>query len=70
MMIATPLVAYLSITYLVGILWFMILERKDGYVLWRLFGALASPIAVPLMASVAVFLFGMDLVIKIKNRWF
>ena len=43
---------YAAITYLLGAVWFLFLERKDGFLKWRVIASVLSPLAVPLLAIV------------------
>jgi uncharacterized membrane protein len=46
--------AYLAITYVVGAVWFLLIDRKDGFLKWRLIASTVAPIAVPVMLLIGI----------------
>lgn len=60
----------LAACYIIGAVWFMVLERKDGFFKWRLLATAFSPLAVPALALAGLFLLGVDVFIKIKDKFF
>jgi uncharacterized membrane protein len=47
---------YAALTYVVGTIWFLFLERKDGFLKWRVIASALSPLAVPILVLAAVIL--------------
>lgn len=43
------IIAYLVASYVIGIVWFLILERKEGYTKWRFLATAVAPLAFPLL---------------------
>ena len=49
-----------GLTYLIGAVWFLFLERKAGYTKWRVLATALAPLAVPLFALLSVTLYSVD----------
>jgi len=49
-----------GLTYLIGVVWFLFLERRAGFLFWRLLTTVFSPLTVPLLALIGITLMGME----------
>lgn len=49
-----------GLTYLIGAVWFLFLERKEKFLFWRILSTVCSPITVPLLAVLGLALIGIE----------
>lgn len=49
-----------GLTYIIGAVWFLFLERKAGYTKWRVLATTLAPLTVPLFALLSVTLYSVD----------
>jgi uncharacterized membrane protein len=59
---------YAALSYVLGAVWFLFLERKDGFLKWRVIASALSPIAVPLLMLTAVILKIAEAIFKWQMR--
>jgi uncharacterized membrane protein len=58
---------YAALTYAIGVVWFLFLERKDGFLKWRVIASALSPLAVPVLVLAAVILKVAEAMLKWKK---
>jgi len=45
---------YIAGMYAIAAFWFLFLERKDGFLKWRLLASALAPIAVPILFAIFI----------------
>lgn len=64
----TYFLIYLAASYLIGTIWFLFLERKDGLLKWRLMATAGAPLAVPICTALFLSLGVLEKIFTKKVR--
>jgi hypothetical protein len=57
-----------GLVYLVAVFWFLFLERKAGFTVWRVLATVLAPLTVPLLALVGLALVVADKVFSSQPK--